>query len=283
MPLFGVLPVTLPQRLMAFQRAVVVLVLVLNDPDADAVPSSLLPLLAQPADPPLLVVVNQNRGGVAGGFNRGVDRAIAAGAHWITLLDQDSDLPAEQLPHLCEPWHGRPRAQLMVGPRIWDARRKSWQGPQPVADATGWIPTRLLISSGTTFRAVDWPLLGPMREWLVVDFVDHAWSFQAQARGFQLHQHAGVVLQQQFGACHPHPFCRLLGMELYPPRRHFYGLRNLRWLVRRPEVPLDLKVKEVCKMLVKPWLWLLFEPRRSANLEAIIRALLAPLPAPEAE
>ncbi len=69
-------------------------------------------------------------------------------------------------------------------------------------------------------------------------------------------------------------------MRLYSPSRHFYGLRNLRWLCLQPYVPLDLKLKEVFKMLFKPYLWLLFEPRRRANLRAIFMALLARLPDP---
>ena len=40
----------------------------------------------------LKIIFNHNVGGVAGGFNRGVDAAIAEGVDWITLLDQDSRL-----------------------------------------------------------------------------------------------------------------------------------------------------------------------------------------------
>lgn len=283
MPLYGALPPALPQRLDAFQRAGILLVLVLNQPDSDTPPSTLHSLVSRAVDPPVRVVANWNRGGVAGGFNRGVECARAAGAHWITLLDQDSDLPAEQLARLREPWVHQPLARTVVGPSIWDARRRNWHGRRRTVATTNWIPTRLLISSGTTFRSSDWPDLGPMQEWLVVDFVDHAWSFQVQARGFQLLQHQGVALQQQFGGRHPNPLCRWLGMELYPPRRHFYGLRNLRWLLRRAEVPWDLKFKEVVKMLFKPWLWLLFEPKRCENARAIVGALRASLPAREAE
>jgi rhamnosyltransferase len=282
-PLYGALPATLPLRLAAFQRAGALVVLVLNDPHADALPSTLQTLDSPALDSWLQVVVNCNRGGVAGGFNRGVERAIAIGAEWITLLDQDSDLSPLHLHRLREPWQSLGALRLVVGPRIWDVRRRCWQGQRLSPEPMTWIPTRLLISSGTTFRAADWPHLGPMCEWLVVDFVDHAWSFQVQARGFELLQHPGVRLDQQFGVRHPNPLCRLLGMELYPPRRHFYGLRNLRWLLHRPEIPLDLKLKEALKMLFKPWLWLLFEPDRSANVQAIVRALCATVPPPEAE
>jgi hypothetical protein len=67
-------------------------------------------------------------------------------------------------------------------------------------------------------------------------------------------------------------------MQLYSPERHFYGLRNLRWLCLQPYIPLDLKIKELLKILAKPWLWLVFEPRRLENLKAIIAGLFCPLP-----
>jgi rhamnosyltransferase len=117
-----------------------------------------------------------------------------------------------------------------------------------------------------------------MHEGLFIDFVDHAWCFRAQARGLKLFQHPEVILKQQFGALHPSRFCRWIGLQLYSPERHFYSLRNLRWLCLQPYVPFDLKIKEGLKMLVKPWFWLLFEPCRSANLRAIVASLFAPLP-----
>ena len=63
-----------------------------------------------------------------------------------------------------------------------------------------YLLTRLLISSGTTFR-YDSTRPGPMAEWLVVDFVDHTRCFRAQARqAFRLLQHPEVRLVQRFGA-----------------------------------------------------------------------------------
>ena len=67
-------------------------------------------------------------------------------------------------------------------------------------------------------------------------------------------------------------------MQLYSPMRHFYSLRNLRWLLRQPCVPADLKAKEVMKMSIKPWLWLACESNRRENLRAILKAITEPLP-----
>ena len=225
------------------------------------------------------LLVNANRCGIAGGLNRGIDRALQMGATWITLLDQDSRISADQLVWLRESFEGAPKRRQVVGPRIWDCQRQMPHG-RSKRSSTGLEATRLLISSGTTFRSADWPDLGCLHEDLCIDFVDHAWCFRAQARGFSLWQHPQVLLNQQFGSVHPNSLCRSLGLQLYSPERHYYGLRNLRWLCLQPYVPLDLKVKEIVKMLVKPWLWLLCEPQRPANLKAIVRGLFARLPGP---
>ena len=276
MPLFGACPPRLLSQLQAYLDQGFAVVLVQNNPpDQGLWPLELAPL--NRPDRALRLVANHNQGGVAGGFNRGVEVARAAGARWITLLDQDSALAASDLVRLREPWEQRPAGRFVVGPRIWDQRRQKWQGRPVPRDAGAYLQTRLLISSGTTFQAADWPEMGSMCEWLVVDFVDHSWSFQLQQRGFDLWQHPGVALAQSFGSPHPNWLCDRLGMQLYSPMRHYYSLRNLRWLVRQPEVPVDLKCKEVIKMLFKPWMWLLFEPRRIENMRAIVRAFRSPL------
>lgn len=235
--------------------------------------------LDAPEIPGCRLLLNDNVGGIAGGLNRGVDFALEAGAQWITLLDQDSRIDVGKIACLREPFEQQIPPRKVIGPCIWDEQHQRRHGR--------WTPssnhldsTRLLITSGTTFQAADWPELGRFHEGLFIDFVDHVWCFRAQVRGFVLFQHPGVILKQTFGAVHPNPFCRLVGMRLYTPQRHFYGLRNLRWLCLRPYVPLDLKVKAVVKMFAKPLLWLAFEPQRRANLRAICRGLTAPLPDP---
>lgn len=272
-PLYG--PATGPaaQALAPLLEAGLGLVLVDNNP-ADAGGVAPWPALDHPG---CRWVRNANQGGIAGGFNRGVAAALGLGARIITLLDQDSGITPTGLQGLRGLLERYPGERLLVGPRIWDQRRQRWHDPAPER-WHGYPRTRLLISSGTTFAAAHWPMLGPLDGELFIDFVDHAWCFRAQRAGFVLLQHPDVRLRQQFGKPHPHRLCRWLGMELYSPLRHFYSLRNLRWLLRQGWVPLDLRFKELVKMLLKPWLWLLCEPQRRANARAILMALQAPLP-----
>jgi rhamnosyltransferase len=272
MPLFGESEADLGAYLLALQQGGLNVVLVGNDP------------LGVAGDPPRgwpcrRWISNRNRGGIAGGLNRGVAAALELGAGWITLLDQDSRLDAEALHRLREPWSGSPSGALVVGPSILDRERQAPHG-RGLGPSDAFGRTRLLISSGTTFRAADWPVLGGFHEDLFIDFVDHAWCFRAQARGFELLQHFEVRLEQRFGSPHPNRLCRWAGLQLYSPQRHYYSLRNLRWLILQQTVPLDLKLKECVKMLVKPWCWLLFEPQRLPNLIAVVSGLIDPLPGP---
>jgi rhamnosyltransferase len=268
-PLFGSVPYDFELYLQNLKDLGLFVVLVDNNPE----PVQYFPRSTVHYE----LVFNGNRGGIAGGLNRGIECALAADCLWITLLDQDSRISAEDMLLMPKAWDVFPSRQLVVGPIIWDEHRQERHGRWRATD-NGFDATRLLISSGTTFRSSDWPQLGSMHESLFIDFVDHAWCFRAQARGFQLLQHPLVKLRQYFGAEHPNSLCRWLGMQLYSPERHFYALRNLRWLCLQPYIPLDLKIKELLKMLVKPWLWLVFEPRRHENLKAIVSGLRCPLP-----
>lgn len=271
MPLFGAPDPDLPSYLADLGRGGLDVVLVDNDPEG-----ALGAMIGR--WPCRHWIVNRNRGGIAGGLNRGVAAARELGADWITLLDQDSRLSAEGLQRLRDPWLVIPSGELVVvGPTIWDRDRRTSHG-RCLSREGPYERTRLLISSGTTFRTADWPSLGWFHEDLFIDFVDHAWCFRAQARGFTLLKNPDVRLVQRFGHPHPNRLCRWAGLQLYSPQRHYHALRNLRWLILQETVPLDLKLKECAKMLAKPWCWLLFEPRRRANLTAVVRALLDPLP-----
>lgn len=274
-PLHGEVPPGLGTRLRELVSAGFLVVLVDNGSSLSASKGC----VCAPC-PNCVIVQNHNIGGVAGGFNRGVAAALQHGATWITLLDQDSELSPAQLERLRCGWSQAAQqlgsALLLVGPRVVDATRAS--GPLPPSDLE-LRPTRLLISSGTTFPARHWSALGPLREWLFIDFVDHDWCFRLQRQGYRLFEVTSVLLRQTFGSRHPNLVCHLLGMQLYSPQRHYYGVRNLRWLVRQPHVPLDLRCKELFKMVLKIPLWLICEPHRAENLRAVIAALAAPLAA----
>jgi rhamnosyltransferase len=264
-------------RLSQWRQGVDLVVLVDNNPTPDPRLDRFRDLSGPGV--PVEILRNGNRGGLAGGFNLGIRAALSHGATLITLLDQDSELSSGDLRRLEEPWRRGASERLVVGPMVFNVDSGRLEAPA-ANRSLNYVPSRLLISSGTTFRSADSDMLGPLHEGLFIDFLDHAWCFRARRKGFRLLRHPGVVMRQRFGHPHPHPLCRRLGMHLYSPRRHYFALRNLRWLCLQREVPADLKIKEVIKMLFKPWLWLLCEPGRRDNARAIWAGLTCPLPGP---
>ena len=212
------------------------------------------------------VVSNHNRHGLAGGLNAGVDLAIGEGADCITLLDQDSVISVDSLVSLAEACGPK----LVVGPRIIDKDRYT-------EHSCARSRVRMLISSGTTFQPSVWISAGPFEAWMEIDYIDHEWCSRARRIGFHFAVIEQSTLFQTFGSRHPNYFAHLLGLQLYTPYRRAISLRNLRWLLLQRFVPLDIRLKEFIKMLVKPWFWLLLEPNRCRCLAVVWLGLSAPL------
>lgn len=264
-PLFGQIPTDMPDYLSCLAEASLLIILVDNrlKPDSCKLSRACLALCS-------FSIFNGNRGGVAGGYNCGAELARQLGASVITFLDQDSRLTAQQLYRLSQDLQSLPGDRNLIGPWVVDQRRGRPLPPVvPILRST-----RMLISSGTTFKASSWDDLGFLYEPLEVDYVDHQWCYNALSRGFRFYQQSEIVLFQIFGERHPSRLCHLLGMQLYSPRRHYTGIRNLRWMLCRSYVPFDFKLKESLKMLLKPFFWLLFEPRRAENIHAVQRGLI---------
>ena len=260
-PLYGDTTQACWDRLSAYRRHGFWVVVVNNNP-------SDLPDLPAHSQ---AVVNHHNRSGLAGGLNAGVEQAIRDGAAVVTLLDQDSLISAEALHRLAGACQGHAAPQRrVVGPCIWDRRRdQAHSHPDDRA--------RFLITSGTTFVPEVWSHVGPLQAWMEIDYIDHEWCSRACQRGVQLQVLPDACLLQTFGRQHPNRFAHALGLQLYSTYRRAIAIRNLRWLLGQPYVPLDLRLKELIKMLLKPWIWLLLEPQPVRTLQGIWVGLTAPL------
>ena len=213
-----------------------------------------------------IVVGHHNQEGLAGGFNSGVNQAIADGAEFITLLDQDSIISSESLLLLSK----RCNPNLIVGPRIFDVDRGS-------EHTRAHQRIRMLISSGTTFHSDTWKRVGPFQGWMEIDYIDHEWSSRARRCGIDLAVDEKARLVQTFGSRHPNRLAHHLGLQLYSPYRRAVSIRNLRWLLCQEFIPWDVRLKEFIKMLLKPFIWLILEPSRRRCLAVIWIGLTARL------
>jgi len=260
-PLYGEVTTACLERLGAYRQQGFWVVAVNNNPSGPEGLSSVCDA----------VVHHHNRSGLAGGLNEGVAQALADGAAVITLLDQDSLISSESLRRLAEACGaGGANSPRIVGPCIWDQARQHLHS-HPNGRA------RFLITSGTTFAPPVWSHVGPLQSWMEIDYIDHEWCSRAVHRGVELKVLADACLQQTFGCRHPSRLAHQLGLQLYSPYRRAVAIRNLRWLLHQPYVPLDLRLKELIKMLLKPWLWLLLEPNPRRTCWSIWVGLTAPL------
>ena len=258
-PLYGKLEATCLRRLKTWVEQGFWVVAVNNNP-----PSwSLKGIVAS------TVVNHHNRNGLAGGLNAGVAKAIEDGADFITLLDQDSVVSSESLVCLAKACG----QELVVGPRIID-----WDRLSEHTNVRSKI--QILISSGTTFQPNVWGKVGPFIKWMEIDYIDHEWCSRARSIDIRLGIVKEARLFQTFGSRHPNALAHNLGLQLYSPYRRAIALRNLRWLLIQRYVPLNIRLKEMVKMLVKPWIWLILEQGRRGCLTVIWVGLTAPLKQP---
>jgi len=272
MTLFGVLPVNIQEKLEDFHKEGFLNIVIDNRTKLTGEEINGRKEISKVAK----VINNKNHGLIAGALNKGIKHAIKLKADLITLLDQDSELEGSQIRILGESLSSS-GSNCLIGPEIIDIWRKNGD-LKKIRRQFRLKPTRMLISSGTTFRSIDWPALGPMNEEMGIDYVDHHWCFRASERGFRCLTNEAVELVQTFGEKHPNWLCHQLGMQLYSPERHYHALRNLLWLARQPSTPIVISIKETAKMLLKAPLWVLCEPQRAKNIQAIKGALLHPLP-----
>ena len=258
LPVFGAAPPGLRTQVSILIRAGLLVVLVNNNSQPQAKQD-------WPSD--VILMENANQFGLAGGLNKGVRMALKQGFSAVTLLDQDSELEAEGV--LAMQARVRADVNLVVGPAIWDLDRQCWHTRQQ--------SPRMLITSGTTFTSGTWNAVGPFLDWMEIDYLDHEWCSRARQQGFRLRVMEEVRLEQCFGEHHPNRLAHRLGLQLYSPYRRAISIRNLRWLLRQGHIPIDIRLKESIKMLLKPFCWLIFEASRRRTAWSIWVGIQAPL------
>jgi len=163
MTLFGVLPGNIQEKLEDFHKEGFLNIVVDNRTKLTGEEISGGKELGKVAK----VVSNKNQGLVAGALNKGIKHAIQLKADLITLLDQDSEIQGSQIRILGESLSSS-ASNCLIGPKIIDIWRRNGD-VKIMRRQFGLKPTRMLISSGTTFRSTDWPALGHMSEEMGID------------------------------------------------------------------------------------------------------------------
>jgi rhamnosyltransferase len=200
--------------------------------------------------------------GIAAAQNAGIECARAAGAAFVVLFDQDSEPAPDMVTRLLAVARSQTASGVAVagvGPRYVDARQDN---PPPFIRIRGLSVERqrchparpvvevdYLISSGCLIPMATLDAVGGMREDLFIDYVDIEWGLRAKRAGFQSFGVCDATMRHALGET---PL-NLLGrkLPLHSPLRHYYHFRNAVRLYCEAGLPLNWKLADGWRLLLK--------------------------------
>lgn len=235
---YQVQPASLQRLLCALAQQVAQVVVVDNASPGWAAPHTGLPLQ---------VIRLEHNLGLAAAQNLGLQAAVAAGARFVLLLDQDS-LPEPGMVRTLLDTHDAAVATgcrvAAVGPVVLDEALHSdgfvhldrgRYRALPPDPGQRWMVCDLLIASGTLMAVPVLQQVGPMAEALFIDKVDIEWCLRARAAGFELLGVPQARLHHRLGERRLRLwFGRWRQLPLHRPFRYYYMVRNSLLLRRMP-------------------------------------------------
>lgn len=227
-----------------------------------------------------VLLLEQGRNtGLGAALNTGVREARMRGFHWVVLFDQDTlptgDMMACFSAILAD--HPAPDRIAVVGSRFRDRNRPA-AAPErenpPVSDRP-WVDKRRVITSGSLLSLAAFETLGPFREDLFIDSIDHEYCHRAQRGGWNVLQTTATLLSHSVGNYRRH---RLLGMDIWRSHhsatRCYFMTRN-RMLLARERGQYGKLLRGGFRALRDAGLILLFEADKAAKIRATLSGYAA--------
>lgn len=207
-----------------------------------------------PGDP--VTIVNGENLGIAVAQNQGVRRALADGAELVAFFDQDSILHGGMLRELLAA--ADPSRAMVVAPVIRDEVR-NFEFPSLVICPSGRrrkvysnartepYPVDVVISSGMVATAKALTAAGSMDESLFIDSVDTEWCLRCRRRGVAIYIVPRAVMRHSVGSSSVELGFTIVAV--HSPLRSYYQIRNSLLLLRNPNVPRLMAIREVTAVL----------------------------------
>jgi rhamnosyltransferase len=223
--------------------------------------------------------------GVAAGHNLGIAWARRQGCTHVLLLDQDSVAGPNMVAELLAAHRdltARGVRVAAVGPRYVDSRQNN---PPPFLQIkglrlirhqclpdSGALPVDYLISSGSLISLATLKVVGPMREDLFIDYVDIEWGLRARHHSFQSYGVCSAKMEHSLGEKPVKLFKRSIAIR--GPLRHYYQFRNAILLYRSPVLPLNWKIVDGSRLILRYVFYTLFAKPRLMHWKMMIRRLI---------
>lgn len=216
------------------------------------------------ADHCFKISLGTNRG-IGAAQNVGIEHALAQGAQYVLLLDDDSDIRNDDIIALRNRYSQLTSAGVKVGAvatAVVDA--ESLENIVHALDSNQpYTQIRDLMSSGTLISSEILRVVGPMREDLFIDCVDYEWGWRCLRRGFVLVVDNDVKIRHRLGQS---MVKGPLGFQVRVPApiRHYYQFRNVIALILyEASPPLAWRLRNALALLLKLPLYLLLLNTRS--------------------
>lgn len=202
-------------------------------------------LHARICDAGIEIIANFNTGGIAGAYNRGLERLIEKGAELLFLFDQDSEIPENYVFQMTEACSAIESPHFLAGPRILDVNVNRY-APVHIVTRHGISAVTFtgedrhlrrcssIISSGSVMSAATFRKVGPFREDYFIDHVDTEYCFRATTQEIPIYINPALTLKHQISrrADHKILFLRVAEWNMAPARQ-YYSARNCIHISRR--------------------------------------------------
>ena len=234
---------------------------------------------------PMSVIPMGENLGIARAQNEGIKAARQNGARYVILFDQDSEPAHDMVAHLLATAQRQGALGVKVagvGPNYLDSRRGN---PPPFIKVSGLRVHRQLCTSPDAVVEVDYLIasgclipmstiddVGGMLNDLFIDYVDIEWGLRAKAKGFQSFGVCGAMMAHDLGD-EPVDF---LGKRypLHSPSRHYYHFRNAVWMYRQGRLPINWRLADGWRLLLKFGFYSLFAKPRLQHLKMMTKGVL---------
>lgn len=217
--------------------------------------------------------------GLGAALNYGMRQAQQRGFRWAVLFDQDTKPTGDMTSCFADILadHPAPDRIAIIGSRFRDRNREPTPPECAVRAGSGclWIDKRRVITSGSLLSLAAFEALGPFREDLFIDSIDHEFCHRARLGGWSVLQTAETLLSHSVGQYRKH---RLLGMNIWRSHhsamRCYFMTRN-RMLLARERGQYGKLLRGGMRALKEAGLILLFEEDKAAKVFATLSGYLA--------
>ncbi|MES3850872.1 glycosyltransferase, partial [Escherichia coli] len=175
-------------------------------------------------------IYNQNKGGIAGALNKGINALIASGCEFFYTFDQDSIFDISYFNKMNN-FRYQENAEIIC-PDFYDVNSKTHGmfiqlGRWGYSDVRGKKTASFAITSGMGISKNAWDTIGEFNELYFIDHVDTEYCLRAANKGIDIYVNYSVCIDHEIGKREKHNF---LGLTLKPNNHNFirkyYIVRN---------------------------------------------------------